>query len=170
MKLLIYTIIFLLAKPIVYCGDDIPEEFKSLLERGKLTFEPPKDMKLLDLKKDPLMNYDITYYDEKNIFEIRINVVPLDSKDTTENLGILNLSEEGSLDAIDLKAEKFNADKAGAGEFTFKEVYDNNYEKGGILFLYKNKCAAVYIFYLGKDSNDFGKMVGENIFLIKFKN
>lgn len=146
---------------------DIPEGFKKLLERGKLTFKAP-DMKITEVKEDPLMKYDIAYLDEANGFEIRINIVPLDSNDSyKDNLDILSLAKQGSYEAIDLKHLMFNADKAGLGEFLFEKNYDG-YKKGCVLFIHKNKHASVYVFYLGNDSEKFSGMVMDNLFILKF--
>lgn len=146
---------------------DIPEGFKELLERGMLTFKAPV-MKITDVKDDPLMKYDIAYLDEANGFEIRINIVPLDSGGSQkENLDILTLAKEGSYEAIDLKHLMFNAEKAGLGEFLFEKKYDG-YKKGCILFIHKNKHASVYVFYLGNDSEKFSGMVMDNLFILKF--
>lgn len=146
---------------------DIPEGFKELLERGKLTFKEPV-MKITEVKEDPLMKYDIAYLDEANGFEIRINIVPLDSGSSQkDNLDILSLAKEGSYEAIDLKHLMFNADKAGLGEFKFSKKYDG-YKKGCILFIHKNKQASVYVFYLGNDSEKFSGMVMDNLFILKF--
>jgi len=148
--------------------EDIPEEFKELLKKGKLTFEAPP-MKLIDAHKDPLMKYDIAYVDEANGFEIRINIVPLDSNDAPEeNLNILTRVKQGTYEAIDLKHMMFNADKAGFGEFVFNKKYDG-YKKGGILFIHKKMHASVYVFYLGNDSAEFSRLIMDNLFIFKFK-
>ena len=163
-----FILIFILAGVSVY-SKDIPKEFQELLDRGKLTFTPPTDMKLTEIIKDSLMRYDIAYKDSKNNFEIRVNILPLDSADKyKENLDILSIAKEGSYKAIDMKPGLFNSDKAGTAEFEFDIVYGDSYKYGSVLFLYKDKCAVVYIFYLGADKNTFVQQVIDNIFIVKF--
>ena len=168
MKTLVIIIIFIFANHFIY-SDDIPKEFQKLLDRGKLTFEPPAKMKLTKVTKDSLMKYDIAYKDAKNNLEIRINIIPLDSTDKyKDNLDILNLAEEGTYQAIEIKPEIFNSDKAGAAEFKFDKVYDEKYKYGSLLFIYKEKCAVVYIFYLGDKKETLTQLTIDNIFIIKF--
>ena len=167
-KAIIYVII-LLCYQSIYC-DDIPKEFQELLDRGKLTFEPPSNMKLTKVTKDTLMRYDIAYKDSKNNFEIRINIMPLDSSDKVkENLDILSLAKQGSYEAVDARPELFNSDKAGVAEFEFNELYGKAYKYGSILFIHKEKCADVYIFYLGVEKKTFAQQVIDNLFIIKFE-
>jgi hypothetical protein len=169
LKTLIIIFIFFVSGESIY-SDDIPKEFQKLLDKGKLTFQQPAGMKLTDVIKDSLMRYDIAYKDEKNNFEIRISIQPLGSKDKPkDNLDILSLAKEGSYQAIDLTPELFNSDKAGSAEFDFEKEYGQGYKFGSILFLIKEKCASVYIFYLGVDKNTFAQHVIDNLFLVKFK-
>ena len=169
MKSFIICVVMIFSYHTANC-DDIPEKFQKLLDRGKLTFEQPKGMKLTKVKSDSLMKYDIAYKDAENDFEIRINILPLDSSDKyKENLDILNSAKEGTYQAIDVRPELFNSGKAGAAEFEFDKKYGDGYKYGSVLFIYKEKCAVVYIFYLGAKKEILTPLVIDNFFLVKFK-
>jgi hypothetical protein len=147
-------------------GDDIPKEFKKLLERGKLNFEPPHNMKMVDVSKD---TFDIAYLDEKTNFELRIKIFPLDSTDKpNEKFEFLSLVDEGTYESIDMTPDKFNAEKAAVADFKFIDTY-SGYKKGSMFWFYKKKYASVWIFYLGGDSKNFGQWVINHLFLLNFK-
>lgn len=169
MKFYIFIVLFIVSAISVY-SQDIPKDFQELLSSGKLTFNPPAGMELKTITSDSLMRYDISYIDSKNNFEIRINILPLDtSVKYRENLDILKISKEGSYKSIEIKPGLFNAEKAGTAEFEFENYYAGIYKYGSVLFLHKENNAIVYVFYLGPDKDTFARQVIDNLFIVKFK-
>jgi hypothetical protein len=170
MKSLIICVVIILSYQSAY-SDDIPKEFQKLLDRGKLTFEPPENMELTKIKEDTLMWYNIAYKDSKVNYEIRISILPLDSgTKEDDNLNIISLAKDGTYKYIDVIPETFNADKSAVASFDFAEDYGSGYKHCGILLIFKKKCAVVNIFFLSAEQNSAtSKIFIDNYQLIKFK-
>ena len=175
----------------------LPQEFKKLLKRAKMSFTPPDGYSETAPIKNKQMNWELAYKHPEKKFEVRYAIRPMDvllkehkekeahKKEMEINIHpnnwyrsvfemtVLNIS--GGLlpdyNAFPSKAVKkeFNADWGATAYLPVGEEFGQGYKYCLFIFIHKDDLGDGYVFFMGDDSETILQEAKSVFHCLKFK-